>query len=111
MGSNEAAERIQIEVNKVKAEKEAENKVLAEKCSNTEKQLVEQKKFYEDKLKEAETNSKAELAQKNEQITKNQEEISKLQAGLSEEKANNDGLNDKFKQQTLKLQQEKEALN
>eukprot|EP01084_Bolivina_argentea_P108086 193172_1 len=116
--STEAAEKIKIEVNKVKAEKETECKQLSEKIQSSEKQLIEQKKFYEDKLAELEENSstqlaalksnsdkqvsqvmeklKADIAGKNDILTKNQEEIAKLQACVSEEKSNNDGLNAKL---------------
>merc|ERR1712242_540153 len=50
--SNEAAERVQLEVNKVKAEKDNEVALLSEKVGNAEKQLAEQKRFYEGKMKE-----------------------------------------------------------
>merc|ERR1719361_2850803 len=117
--SNEAAERVQLEVNKGKAEKDNEVALLSEKVGNAEKQLAEQKQFYEGKMKELEEHSKAELAAlqsqsndqmtevmdklkadisaKNEALSANQEEIIKLQSSLSEEKVNNDGLLNKTK--------------
>merc|ERR1712228_113797 len=60
--SNEAAERVKIEVEKVKKEAEVKNKVLIEKCGNIEKQMAEQKAFYEDKMTENAQNNKAEIA-------------------------------------------------
>ena len=93
--------------------------LLSEKVNDTEKQLAEQKEFYEGKMKQMEEHSQAELAAlksqsdeqmnevmdglkadiaaKNEALSANQEEITRLQAGLSEEKVNNDGLTNKTK--------------
>merc|ERR1712228_634371 len=115
--SNEAATKIKIEVERVKKEETQKNKVLIEKCANIEKQIVEQKRFYEDKMTENAQNNKAEIAalqsnsdkkmnemidklkadiaSKNEELSSNQEELSKLQGVISEEKANNDGLSEK----------------
>jgi len=116
--SNEAAERVQIEVNKVKAEKENEVALLNEKLNNTEKMLEQQKQLHDEKMKEMQANSQAELAAlknqgdaqmnevmeklkadiaaKNESLSQKQEEIAQLQSGLSEEKVNNDGLTNKI---------------
>merc|ERR1712176_1511460 len=106
------------EVEKVKKEQMAQNKVLNDKCVNLEKQMAEQKAFYEDKMAENAQNNKAEIAAlqsnsdkkmneiidklkgdistKNEELSANQTELSKLQSVINEEKANNDAMNEKL---------------
>jgi len=102
----------------MKAEKESECAVLSQKVSDKEKELSEQKVFYDAKLKEqAESNAaelsamqsssddkmnevvealKAQNAQKSEELLSKQEEIAKLQGACNEEKVNNDGLTNKL---------------
>merc|ERR1712173_428943 len=60
--SNEAAEKIKIEVEKVKKESAAQAKILSDKCAEKEKQMAEQKAFYEDKMAEIAANNKSEIA-------------------------------------------------
>jgi len=115
--STEAAEKIQIEVNRVKAEKDAETKLLSDKVVNTEKQMAEQKSLYEQRLKETtdlhtaeitalKSNSdaamtemveklKTDIAAKNDELSSAQGEVAKLGASLSEEKTNNESLTSK----------------
>jgi len=116
--STEAAELMEKEINKVRAEKESECAVLSQKISDKENAMSEQKVFYDAKLKEqSEANAtelsamqqgsddkmnevvealKAQNAQKSSELLSKQEEIAALQGACNEEKVNNDGLTNKL---------------